>query len=154
MLIKTIQERTLKKCKLGTKDPKPFKKILQKRAYLAISSKLLVISRILLQFVVYLVTTLQQEIFNSFISKYKSKTTLIIHIIEVSIKTFQYNIRQTKQIEDNLSSFKRKIRHQSLEVNILDLLLERNYLLINRFQDIFRDEASIKRLYMCKNVDV
>lgn len=54
-----------------------------KYAYLTIASKCPVIIRILFLLVIYKITTiLYKKLYNSFISKYKTKIILIIHIIK------------------------------------------------------------------------
>lgn len=58
---------------------------------------------------------------------------LIIYVIEVIVNTFRQNIRQVKQIKNSHSSFKNKVKHQDLEVNILDFLLELNYSFFYKF---------------------
>lgn len=76
----------------------------------------------------------------------------IVHITK-TINTPKRNIKQTQQIENSLSSFKKKVRCQCLENIILNLLLGFSYFLIDKFWNVFRDETLIKRLSICKNVD-
>lgn len=86
-------------------------------------------------------------------SKYKSKATPILHNVEAVINSLSQNARQAKQIEDSQSSSEDKVECQGPEVNISDLPLELNYSSINKFWDIFEDEASTERLSTYKNVD-
>lgn len=59
-----------------------------------IASKRLVVIKTLFPLVVYYIaTTLQKELFNNFINKYKTKVIPIIYIIKV-INTLKYNDRQ------------------------------------------------------------
>lgn len=44
-------------------------------------------------------------------SKYKTKSMPIIHIIEEVINILRYNIKQIRQIKDSLSSFENKVKH-------------------------------------------
>lgn len=76
-----------------------------------------------------------------------------MYIIEIVINTPWQNVRQARQIRDSLSISEDKVEHQSLEVNISDLLLELSYLSIDKFWEVFGDEASTKRLNICKNID-
>lgn len=85
-------------------------------------------------------------------SKNKTNVTPIIYIIEV-INTPKRNIRQVQQIENSLSTFEDKIRRQDLESIISNLLLELNYFLIDKFQNVFRNKTLTKRLSIFKNID-
>ena len=142
------------KRKLSARDPESSKKILQKRARPAVPSKRPVIIGTLSPSVVCLGATPQQEIPNSSLtSKYKSKATSIVHIVEAVVNTPWRNARQARQIEDSPSSFEDKIGRQGPKVNTSDLPLELSYPLINEFWDVFGDEASMKSLSTCKNMD-
>ena len=76
-----------------------------------------------------------------------------MHIVKVAVNTSRRNARQTKQIEDSLSSCEDKARRQGPEVNTSDSPLELSYLSIDEFWDVFGDEALTERLNTCKNVD-
>lgn len=76
-------------------------------------------------------------------NKYKTKVTVIIHIIK-AINTLKHNVKQASQVENSPTSFKDKIRCQSLENFIINLLIKLNYPSINKFLDILKDEALIE----------
>ena len=77
-----------KKHKVSAGDPESSKKILQKCSCPAVLSKHPVIIETLSPLVFYLHATPQQEIpNNSSTSKYKSKTTPIVHIVETAVNT-------------------------------------------------------------------
>ena len=103
--------------------------------------------------VIRLGATLQQQIPNSPTSKHKSKATPIVQIVEVAVNIPWRNARQTRQIKDSLFSSLDKIGRQSPEINISDLPLELSYPSIDKFLDVFEDEAPTERLSTCKNVD-
>lgn len=102
--------------------------------------------------VCYAVTIPQKDLPNSPMSKYKTKVMPIVYITKL-INTPKCNIIQARHIKDSLSNFEDKVRCQGPKGIILDLLLELSYPLINEFWDVFKDEASTKRLNTCKNMD-
>ena len=77
----------------------------------------------------------------------------ILHNIEVAVNTPWRNARQAKQIEDSQSSHENKVECQDPEINISNLPLELSYSSINKFWDVFEDEALMERLSTYKNVD-
>lgn len=85
-------------------------------------------------------------------SKHKIKVTPIVHITK-AINTLKHNIRQAWQIQDSPSSSEDKIRCQDPKDITSDLIVKLSYPLIDKFWDVFRDEASTERLSTCKNVD-
>lgn len=103
--------------------------------------------------VICLTITLQKELFNSSLSKYQTKAMLINYITKLVINTLKRNVKQVRQIEDSLFSFENKIGRQSLEDITLNLPIQLSYPLIDKLWDIFRVDASTKKLNMCKNVD-
>lgn len=99
------------KRKLGYKKQNLFKKTSIKYTCPILASKCFVIIGILfLSIIWHIAITPQKKLFNSPISKYKTKVTLIIHITE-AINTLKYNVRQARQIEDSPSSSKDKVRY-------------------------------------------
>ena len=141
------------KRKLGAGDPKLSKKTPQKSARLAVPNKRPVIIGTSSPSVVCLGATLQREIPNSPTKKHKNKATPIVHIVEAAVNTSRRNIRQARQIEDSPSISKDEVGRQSPEVNASDSPLELSYPSIDEFWDVFGDEASMKRLSTCKNMD-
>lgn len=141
------------KYKLGFGEQNLFKETPMKRARPTIASKRPVIIGTLSALVICHAATIPQKEFpDSLMSKYKIKVMPIIHITK-AINTPKHNVRQAQQIEDSPSSSKDKIRCQSLESIISDLLMELNYLSIDEFWNVFGDEASMERLSICKNGD-
>lgn len=74
----------------------------------------------------------KKKILNGLISKYKTNVMLIIYIIKI-INTPKCNIKQAQQIENSLSNFKDKIKHNCFKNVILNLVVALNYLSIYKF---------------------
>lgn len=102
--------------------------------------------------VCHAITLSRKKLPNSLMSKYKTKVTPISYITE-AINTSKCNVRQARQIKDSPSSFEDKIKRQKPENITSDLPVELSYFLIDEFSDVFANDASIKRLNTCKNVD-